>query len=99
MDAGAIGYYSGLNILDFGRLNDRHLAKDVHSQGAAVDYFFEMKPRLAIFTSERSDIYQYIPEAEAIIADPRFNSYRFAKEWANTAQFPYFQRLYIRQND
>lgn len=97
MDAGAIAYYSGLKIIDFGRLNNRYLTQQSLSDQEIADYFFGLNADAAVFTSETENSYSYIPEAEMIVADPRFRNYKIAHQWSNRLNYPYFQRLYIRQ--
>ena len=98
MDAGALGYYSDLEIVDFGKLNSLYLAHTDLSQSEVIDYFFSLKAEAVIFTSETEKGYQYIPEAEEIVRDPRFNTYQKVKQWSNRLKYPYYQRLYIRQH-
>lgn len=97
MDAGAVGYYSGLHVIDFGRLNDRYLAQQNPSREAVVEYFFQQGADAVIMTSESRDSLLYIDEAMAVAADSRFSDYHLTRQWDNSAGFPYWQRLYLRK--
>lgn len=97
MDAGALGFYSDRIIIDFGRLNNHFLAHNNLKPKEVADYFFSLKADAAVFTSESKTQYNYIPEAMEIVNDPRFQEFKLIKQWANSKDFPYFQRLYIRQ--
>lgn len=96
MDAGAIGYFSGCKILDMGRLNDRYLARQNPAAKAVADYFFDWDADACVFTSADSSKYTYIGEAEMIVQDPRFSKYTLTRIFGNSADFPYFQFLYMR---
>jgi arabinofuranosyltransferase len=95
MDAGAVGYYSGLRVIDFGRLNDRYLAKEKPSPGAVRDYFFAQDADAIVLTSESETMYSYIQEAEEIVSDSRFSRYELVVQFGNSASYPYWQRIYI----
>jgi hypothetical protein len=98
MDAGAIGYYSGLEIVDMGALNDRFLAREKPDLNEISDYFFAQKPDACVFTSFSADSLDYIPAAKRIQADPRFSKYSQIKTFGNSVKFPYFQFLYQRKD-
>lgn len=98
MDAGAIGYFSGLNILDMGALNDRFLAHEKPNDMERADYFFAQLPDACVFTSFSSDRLDYIPAAEYIYSDVRFSEYSHYKTFGNSVNFPYFQFLYQRKD-
>ena len=97
MDAGALAYYSDLEIIDFGKLNSLYLAHNDLTESEVTDFFFELKADVAIFTSEVELAYQYIPQAEKIVNDPRFRIYKKEKQWSNRVKYPYYQFLYTRQ--
>ncbi len=97
MDAGAVGYYSKLKIVDFGRLSDSFLAQTHPSTEAVVNYFFAVDAAAIVFTSESGDAQSYIDEANAIVSDPRFDRYEWKQTWGNSAGYPYWQRLYLRR--
>jgi hypothetical protein len=97
MDAGAVGWYSRLKVIDFGRLNDRYLAQNKPSTEDAATYFFNQGAKAAVMTSESLEVYHYIPEAKAIVDDPRFDRYHLEKQWGNSADYPYWQFLYLRK--
>lgn len=76
-DAGAISYYSKLNIIDFGLLNDKHLAKVGLEGTEAVEYFFQKMPEVAIIpsysTNTISNNYKWLEDFYLkIICDERF---------------------------
>lgn len=98
MDVGAIGYFSGWEILDMGRLNDRFLARENPDSTAVADYFFNWNADACVFTSYDSTKLAYIPEAEMLSRDPRFSKYRLVGSFGNSADFPYFQLLYLRED-
>lgn len=97
MDAGAVGFYSALPIVDFGRLNDVYLAQSSPSQSQVIDYFYQQEAAAIVMTSEQSDSLVYIPEAMAIAEDSRFDAYEKVAVWGNSAKFPYWQFLYRRR--
>jgi hypothetical protein len=82
MDAGVVGYRSGLTIVDFGRLSDAYLAQPGRTTQDAVDYFFARRVDAAVITSYSRERVEYTPEAMAIARDPRFARYRLAQVFA-----------------
>jgi hypothetical protein len=97
MDAGAVGYFSGLEIIDFGRLNDQYLAQNKLSNAQVLEYFFKQDADAVVMTSESQDSFSYVPEAMSIVRDPRFRAYRLSRRWGNSVGFPYWQWLYVRE--
>jgi hypothetical protein len=97
MDAGAVGYYSKLKIIDFGRLSDPFLAQSKLTQAEVMDYFFSMDADAVVMTSQSEFEYDYIAEAEAIVSDPRFDAYALKQQWGNRVGYPYWQRLYLKR--
>ena len=97
MDAGAVGYYSRLKIVDFGRLSNPYLAQSNPSLVEAANYFFAANADAVVLTSQLADAQMYIDEANAIVSDPRFDRYEWKQTWGNSAGYPYWQRLYLRR--
>lgn len=97
MDAGALGYYSDREIVDFGRLSDVYLAQSKPTTQQAIDYFYACDPHALVMTSWLENEVNYTDEAMAIIGDPRFKSFRFVRSWGNKAGYPYWQRLYVKE--
>lgn len=98
MDAGAIPYYSGLRTIDFGRLNDRYLAREQPDRKEAIDYFFQQNADVVVMTSESAEQYVYVDEAMEIMDDPRFKEFRPKLVLGNRADFPYFQWIFLRKS-
>lgn len=96
MDAGAIGFYSEAEIIDFGRLSDPYLAQNKPNTQEVVAYFYAQNPDAVVITSWQEDEIDYTDEAMAIVRDPRFEAYHFKRSWGNSVGYPYWQRLYIR---
>ena len=97
MDAGAVGYYSELPIVDFGRLNDPYLARMLHSQTEINDYFFSQNAAAVVMTSESPDTVNYVPEAMAIVRDPRFQQYHRVMVLGNAVGYPYWQFVFFHR--
>lgn len=97
MDAGAIGFYSGVEIVDFGRLNDPYLARNVLSQQAINDYFYLQDADLVVMSSTAANVISYIPEAMGIVADPRFQRYEEIGVWGNQFGYPYWQHVFRKR--
>jgi arabinofuranosyltransferase len=97
MDAGAVSYYSGLKVIDFGRLNDRYLAQEKPDTASVINYFFNQQADALVMTSQSLTAYNYIPEANQIVKDPRFAAYELVMRWGNSADYPYWQFLYLRK--
>ena len=77
-DAGAIPYYSGLPTVDFGGLNDHtvvKLARSGSSRGL-VEYFYSLRPGVAVFTSVEPDRIVHLPLSTEILTDPRVQRLR-----------------------
>lgn len=96
MDAGAIGYYSGLSIVDFGRLNDRFLVDPSLGIDAIKDHFFGQEAAFVVMSSAAADVIDYTDEAMAIVADQRFMQYERVGVWGNRVDYPYWQHLFRR---
>lgn len=76
-DAGLIPLETGRRTIDFGRLNDRFLAR-TDDPAAVAAYFFERAPDVLVAT-EQPDGALFDAGATAIVADPRFAArYRLA---------------------
>ncbi|HHG85776.1 MAG TPA: hypothetical protein ENJ82_13595 [Bacteroidetes bacterium] len=97
MDAGAIPYYSGLRVIDFGRLNDLYLARKQPDLEKIVDYFFIQYADAVVMTSESEENYLYIDEAITIYNDPRFADFELAKVFGNSVNYPYAQWVFLRK--
>ncbi|MDO8594170.1 MAG: hypothetical protein Q7R93_01505 [bacterium] len=110
IDAGAIPFISELPTVDFGRLNDAFLADRRLPLERRVDYFFEKRPGVVVFTSMDARTLRYTPEffkrggvatdeeAAAIIRDPRFAEFvLMGKFFSPTERIPYHQFVYLRK--
>jgi arabinofuranosyltransferase len=98
MDAGAVGYYSGMPIVDFGRLSDPYLVQPGLTARQVADYFYAANARAVVMSSEVGDTILYIEEAMQIIADPRFGKYVKVGIWGNRVDYPYWQHVFVRQD-
>jgi arabinofuranosyltransferase len=98
MDAGAVGYYSQLPIVDFGRLNDPVLTQGDWTATAIADYFFMQDAVAIVMTSTDPDSISYIDEAMALVSDPRFAAYARDTVLSNQADYPYYQHVFLRRH-
>lgn len=69
-DAGRLPFVTGRRTIDFGKLNDRVLAR-AGSDAEVVRYFFERRPDVAVFGRKASGRL-FDSGAEAVVADARF---------------------------
>ncbi len=95
MDAGAVGYYSELEIVDFGRLSDAYLATQHPDQAQVENYFFAQMAAAVVMSSTSSDTIAYIDEAMGIVNDERFQGYAQIATWGNRVEYPYWQHLFL----
>jgi len=72
-DAGIVPYTTKRTTIDFGRLNDRYLAREAQTPAAVAAYFFARAPEV-LMVSEKSPTALWDPGADAIVADPRFQA-------------------------
>lgn len=79
-DAGYVPYRTDFETIDFGRLNDRHLSREVRSSQEVVDYFFQSAPDAVIFSHYGPDR-MWNEDAKRVIDDPRFAEYTLARQW------------------
>ncbi|HEV3234731.1 MAG TPA: hypothetical protein VG329_09310 [Candidatus Dormibacteraeota bacterium] len=101
VDAGAIPYYSGLDAIDMGGLNDRHLARDHLTLAQKVDYLFSRRPQVIVLTSDAPDRSVGGPDiAGAVGADPRLAGYRLARSFGTRASGweHYYQLVYLSRD-
>ncbi len=97
LDAGAIPYFSRLRAVDFGNLNDELLASRALSPAGRIDYFFNQRAAALSFSSIDPEKVVYAPEAEAILADPRFGNYALYKKYRpRDPEVEYYQLVYLR---
>ncbi len=85
-DAGVIPYKTRLPTTDFGRLNDRRLSRGKMNAAAVADYFFEVDPAAAVFTSRNWRRLEYDEAMAAIAVDPRFARYHLAEKFRTTSE-------------
>lgn len=97
MDAGAIPFYTGFRTIDFGRLNDLFLARELPEEEAVIDYFFAQNANALVMTSESTENYFYIDEAIKIQNDSRFSKYEVAVVYGNSIGFPYAQWIFMKK--
>jgi hypothetical protein len=95
MDAGAVGYYSELEIVDFGRLSDAYLATQHPDQVQVENYFFAQMASAVVLSSTSADSIAYIDEAMGIVNDARFQRYANIATWGNRVEYPYWQHLFL----
>jgi arabinofuranosyltransferase len=95
MDAGAVGYYSELEIVDFGRLSDAYLATQHPDQAQVANYFFAQKASAVVMSSTSGDTIAYIDEAMGIVNDARFQGYAQVATWGNRVEYPYWQHVFL----
>ncbi len=99
VDAGAIPLCSRLKTIDFGALNDTFLAHNkTASLARRVDYFFSRNPGALVFTSFNWTRVDHGPEADAIVADPRFNGYALVRKYRNSLGLHYFEFVFLRRD-
>ena len=99
IDAGAVPFYSRLNTVDFGALNDEFLAH--HKDAPLVDrldYFFSRNPGALVFTSYDWDTLRHGESAAQISADSRFSDYTLVEKYGSDSYEDYFQFLYLRND-
>ena len=97
-DAGLIPYITNRQTWDFGRLNDKYLAKTSLDNGQVADYFFKAHAGAAIFTSHTNDKYSYFDEGEFIQSDSRFSEYELVKIFGTKERPSYYQFVYFRKD-
>ncbi len=100
IDAGAIPFYSRLNTVDFGNLNDVYLAHH-HEKSSIrdrVDYFFSKNPGAVVFTTSEWDHVKKDAEAAAITSDPRFRYYALVKKFGNSTGMKYYYFVFMRKD-
>lgn len=98
MDAGAIPYFSSAKVTDFGRLNDAYLPTLPQGSPKAIDYFFDSKPKAAVFTSQSPSRLAYLDEAHLIQSDPRFSAFDLLEVFSARNVDDYFQFVYFRRD-
>ena len=95
-DAGAIPYYSGLKVIDCGRLNSEYLTNTDLTPAEVCDYLYSHDPAAFAMTSRRKSGIEHGPEAAAIARDPRFAGYRLVKRYGSLHRKRYFEFVYLR---
>lgn len=102
-DAGAIPYYSKLQTIDFGGLNDEYLARTNNlTKQNIIDYFFNVNADILIITSFNSKEIKRIAGSlnwdtlQLIIKDKRFNNYELIKTFG-TETWNYFEFVYKKK--
>jgi len=97
-DAGATSYFSRLKTVDYGRLNDKALARQLLTLREKVDHFFSYDPGAAIFTSVAADSVENSELITAILSDSRLDRYSLAQQYS-TESHPYYHLfLYLRSD-
>lgn len=98
MDAGAIPYFSQLQSVDFGGLNDLILAHDKLTPVERIDYFFSSRPGAVVFTSSSPDRLDN-PETQTMVDDPRFKNYTLFKVYSYpNSDVAYSELVYLRKD-
>lgn len=97
IDAGAIPYFSKLQTVDFGRLNDQKLAHGM-SHAQAVEYFYSFNPGAVVFTSYDWEHVFHGTQAACIVNDGRFQNYTLVKKYQTSVWKNYYEFVYIRND-
>lgn len=92
-DAGYVPYRTRFYTLDFGRLNDRYLARQAKTPSDEVEYFFTNAPDAAVFSYFGPDK-MFNEAAKRVHEDARFAAYRRVGEWRDSRGFGL--GLYVR---
>ena len=99
-DAGAIPYYSGLETLDFGGLNDEFLSRrwiERMPDAKVADYFYAADCGAVVVTSR--DWERVKAEGVAgIFDDPRFDRYTLVRRYRSAAVQDYFELVFLRRD-
>lgn len=82
-DGGYVPYRTNLPTIDFGRLNDRYLARATTKHQDVVEYFYAKAPDAVMFSHYGPDRL-WNREAREIMQDPRFAGYELLKAWIDT---------------
>jgi hypothetical protein len=82
-DAGYLPYRTDFFTIDFGRINDRYLAREARSPEDVVRYFFEMAPDVAVF-SNYGEGKLFNGAGSRILEDPRFAAYQVVQRALDT---------------
>lgn len=99
LDAGAVPFYTGLQTIDFGDLNDEYLAREKPDASERIEYFFSHNAGVLVFTSEKEEEYSYLPGAHGILEDSRFaENYQLVRKFENGFGFPYYQFIFLRKD-
>lgn len=94
-DAGFVPYTTRRRTIDFGKLNDAHLARFARSPADVTEYFFANHPDVLVVSQPRPGKL-WDPGADAIVADPRFRSaYELAMKQEGAGGIGYL--LYARR--
>lgn len=98
-DAGAIPFYSGLNTIDMGELNDVFLAHHDLTDAEKADYLLNNHPAAIIVTNY--NINKEKKFLSVLINDPRFSQYELAGIYtdpANLSNDGYTENVFIQNN-
>ncbi len=74
-DAGIIPYQTKLETIDFGKLNDKYLAREARTSKDIVDYFFRRNPDAVVLLLSQGFDRTYDAAGNDLLADPRFAAY------------------------
>lgn len=97
-DAGAIPYISGLQTVDFGRLNDRYLARMRRTPIEVANYFFAQNADALVFNSTVQDQVQWSSYTDHIPLDPRMMGYTLMHKYSSKAWSNYYEFVYLRND-
>jgi arabinofuranosyltransferase len=81
-DAGIVPYLTGLRTVDFGRLNDRYLAREALTAQDVVEYFFKRDPDALVLSHIKHHAFD--KAADLLLEDVRFS--RFERVHFDQAQ-------------
>lgn len=100
-DAGAVPYFTGLQAIDMGGLNDEYIAGHDLTKEAMLDYFFSRNPGVAVLTSTDAETIVHSPVTEALVEYTRFrNDYTLVKRFDLPEGYPkeYYQVVFMRND-
>lgn len=97
-DAGAVAWFSGLPVVDFGHLNSEALTAPHLSMKEKAALFYGRKPAALVLTSYDSVQVHYLEELDSLLADPRFDNYSFFAKFRSLSPLHYFQFIYLRRD-
>ena len=96
-DAGAIPYYSKMNTIDCGELNDEYLAHSDYDSLEFRNYIYNHNPGVIVITSFKPNTISRNDKAKYLSGDQRFNEYLLAGRIKSRFRKDYYQFVYFRR--